>query len=401
MSSKDATIQKTLENFRGVFGIDADLHVGWSPGRVNLIGEHTDYNKGFVLPMAIDLGICAVLRVRARPGISIYADIDKKRVDVSLSTAEYTEMPLWARYIAGVAVLSIEHGAEFSGFDIAVNGNLPVGGGVSSSAALCTATAMAIQSAIDWSCSPLETAQLCQAVEHRFAGVQCGIMDQMACRMGRHHSALFVDCASLESMSVAIAPRRVEFLIVDSGVSRTLYNSDYNLRAMECRQAVEALQRIGVEIRSLRDVTIEVLDLAASELPKHLERRARHVVTENDRVTAARRALETQQFVTFGRLMNASHQSLRDHFEVSVDELDHIVAVANELEGALGARLTGAGFGGNAIVLCKNGSADAVTTAIRNAFETRFQRVPSIHHIKTTNEAEGYHLEPIVRSSAG
>lgn len=390
MSGMAETIEHTLRIFAAEFGSPDGAHIGWSPGRVNLIGEHTDYNKGFALPMAIDLGVCVVLRPRRKSGLTVYAELDRAAAEVSLGTAEFAEMPRWARYVAGTAVLSRERGSIFSGFDVVVNGNLNIGGGLSSSAALCTATALAVQSATRYTMSALDTARLCQTVEHRFAGVQCGIMDQMACRMGRADHALFVDCESLESVSVPMPSSGAHLLIVDSGVPRSLHASDYNLRRTECAQAVDAIRESQPGIESLRQVSPEMLERDVATLSDKLLRRARHVVTENARVIAARAALEGGRLDEFGRLMTESHVSLRNDFEVSVEELDFIVETANELPGVLGARLTGAGFGGNVLILVENEADGAVADHISTKFADRYDREPPTHCVAETNPASAY-----------
>ena len=387
MSSMSETIEQSLGIFEAQFGSRQGAHIGWSPGRVNLIGEHTDYNKGFALPMAIDLGVCVIVRPRRQSGLTVYAELDQASAEVSLGTAEFAEMPRWARYVAGTAVVSRERGSVFNGFDVVVNGNLNIGGGLSSSAALCTATAMALQSATQHTVSELDTARLCQTVEHRFAGVQCGIMDQMACRMGRADHALFVDCETLESVSVPMPSSGGHLLIVDSGVPRSLHASDYNLRRTECAQAVDAIRESQPGIESLRQVTLDMLESGGARLPDTLLRRSRHVVTENSRVVAARAALEAGRLKDFGRLMTESHNSLRDDFQVSVDELDFIVETANELPGVLGARLTGAGFGGNVLILVENDADDAAAASIAQTFSERFDRTPPTHCVAKTNPA--------------
>lgn len=346
--------------------------------------------KHLVLPLAIDLGICAAVRLRAKPGITAYAETYQETADFTLVTAEYTYMPKWASYLAGVAILSVEAGSEFSGLDVVVHGNLLNEAGLSSSAALTTAMAMAIQSSTGWSLSPVSTARLCQAVEHRFAGVQCGVMDQMACRMCQENSALFIDCATFEAITIPIPPGQAEILFVDSGVSRSLSTTDYNTRRHECEKAVLAIQSSGFNVKDLRGVTADMFEQAKPSMPTTLIKRSRHVLTENERVLASRSALEQEDFETFGQLMNESHDSLRFDFEVSVDELDHIVSSAIACDGVYGARLTGAGFGGNAIVLTKQGFSRDVERTIKQKFEERFGRVPRTHCIQGTNEAEGY-----------
>jgi galactokinase len=387
-----AVIDTAIDIFRVQFGDARDTHVGWAPGRINLIGEYTDINNGFVLPMTIDLGIAVVVRARTQPGMSLYADAFNDTSSFSLADTKFSELPLWARYVAGVAFLSLKSGCDFSGFDVVIYGNIPIGGGVSSSAALTTATAMAIQSATNWSMDPIATAKMCQAVEHRFAAVMCGIMDQMAVRLGKANSAIFIDCASLEWTRVPMEQNLHELLIVDSGVPRSLHESEYNARSVECGRAVEALRELGIPVNDLRGVSSDMLDGAADDIDRMLLRRIRHVVSENQRVVEGRRAIETRNYESFGKLMNESHESLRSEFEVSVRELDFITEIANKVNGVLGARLTGAGFGGNAIVLTEPGIAEHATATIQDQFSDCFGRIPRIHRVGQSTEAQGYRV---------
>lgn len=390
MTSPSAVMATTERLFRERFGSDGDLHLGWSPGRVNLIGEYTDLSNGFVLPMAIDLGLCVVLRSRQKPGLSLFATAFDEAVELSHMSADLTDIPGWARYLLGVVVLSREAGLSADGYDIVVNADMPLAGGVSSSAALTTATAMAVQSALASPLTPEASAQLCQAVEHRFAGVRCGIMDQMACRLGAPDSALFLDCASLAHHHLPMPRESAEILIVGSGVSRSLSESAYNQRRAECEEALAIIQQDGTRASDLRDVSAETLLRIEARLPVPLNQRVRHIVHENARVVAAHNALSQGAYVEFGALMNQSHESLRDDFEVSIGELDHIVATANRCVGVFGARLTGAGFGGNAIVLTQPGLTEDVMVKIANGFEQRFGRKPWMHRVQAATSAAGF-----------
>jgi len=396
IKNQQAIIKESKALFADKFGSDdlgdRDAHVGWAPGRVNLIGEYTDLNQGYVLPMAIDQGICVVLRLRAEPGLSVYAHaFESSRViampDELPSSA--AQSPDWATFVLGAAQLCRRAGCAFQGFDAVIHSNLSSSGGVSSSAALTTAISMAIQSATNQFLEPLANAQLCQRVEHDYLGVMCGLMDQMACRMGRSQHALFVDCATNESENVPFPAERAQLLIVNSGVSRTLYSSEYNARRLECGQAVEAIRGLGYELSSLRDVSAALVERLAPQLDATLLRRVRHVVSENARVLAAKSYLVDGQLPLFGESMFASHASLRDDFEVSVAELDEIVDIAKDCEGVLGARLTGAGFGGNAIVLLQPEHAATVADAICQRFAARFGSQPQTHLVGVATEASG------------
>ena len=394
MSAADMrrVVEETQRLFVDKFGAGGDLYLGWAPGRVNLIGEYTDLNQGYVLPMAIDQRICVAWRLRANPGLSLYAHAFEESRTVALPSAlpsaPMTE-PDWTTFALGVAQLCQRAGCEFNGFDAVIHSNLSSSGGVSSSAALTTAISMAIQSATDHWLEPLASAQLCQSVEHSYLGVMCGLMDQMACRMGRAQQALFIDCATNESFDVPFPADRAHVLIVNSGVSRTLYSSEYNARSGECGQAVQAIRDLGHEIASLREVDAALLNTLAPALDATLARRARHVVSENHRVLQAKLALTNGELQRFGELMFESHASLRDDFAVSVAELDEIVAAAGECPGVLGARLTGAGFGGNAIVLLSPEHEAQVEQTISARFTERFGRTPETHLIGAANPASG------------
>lgn len=387
----DAIVNRAADVFRRKYGTGGELHLGWSPGRINLIGEYTDLNMGLVLPMAIDLGIAAVMRLRDDGRVSACSTTFDEAAECTLVGPETGEQPKWARYVAGVARLCREAGCPLSGFELAIHANLPANGGVSSSAALTTALCMAIQSATGWSQTPITTARLCQRVEHRFAGVRCGLMDQLACRLGEAGGAVFIDCASLDT---EIVPWNDEIvpIVVDSGVSRSLHATAYNRRREECRMAVAAFNARGLSIESLREADLAALETLRPSLDAAIYRRCRHVLTENARVLDARRALRRNDLAEFGALMYRSHASLRDDFAVSVAELDHIVDTAGAGDGAIGARLTGAGFGGNAIVLTRDSAVAEVERHLKSRFAKRFGREPSMFSVGTTNPARGHPL---------
>ncbi len=303
-----------------------------APGRVNLIGDHTDYNEGFVLPLAVDFD-CVV---RAQPrddGRVVLRSLDRAgEVDVAAdgSTDPTTVDPAWGRYAAGVVCTLAARGREAAGIEATVTSTIPLGGGLSSSAALEVAVGLALCDAAGFSLPTLELAQACQEAELFATGVPCGIMDQLSSLAGSRDRALLIDCRSLEIEHIPLPPR-LAVLVINSGMPRQLVDSAYAERRRVCEMAAA---RLGVS--ALRDATPEqVAD----------EPRARHVVSENARVLAAAEALVSGDLATLGRLLTESHASLRDDFEVSTPELDVLVEKLIEA-GALGARLTGAGFGG-------------------------------------------------------
>jgi len=325
-----------------------------APGRVNLIGDHTDYNDGFVLPIAIDLqcivtaDVADTVRLRSRElagEVELPAD----------GSAEPSETPGWGSYAAGVLRVLAERGRAPAGIDATVSSTVPVGAGLSSSAALEVALALALCDAAGFELPPLELALACQEAEHIATGVPSGIMDQLASLAGREGSALLIDCRSLEVQPVPLPPD-LAVLVVHSGVSRTLAGSAYAERRRSCE---EAARRIGVP--SLRDATLE----QAADDP-----RARHVVTENARVLDAARALAAGDLDALGPLLAASHRSLRDDYEVSTPELDALVECL-DAAGALGARLTGAGFGGCVVALARRDEAERVAVEAGAAYGDR------------------------------
>jgi len=331
--------------FQSRFGRAPEVGVR-APGRVNLIGEHTDYNDGFVLPTIIDRDIEVVARKRSDRQVRIVAaDLGERReIDLD-SPIDYANSG-WLPYVMGVVHELVQRGRIEVGVDVIFRGTVPRGAGLSSSAALEVATALALDTVFNLWLNPIEMARLCRDVEHRYAGVRCGIMDQFASRLGRSDHALLIDCRSLEARHVPMALDGHRMVIVDSGIRRELADSAYNQRRTECEEAVALLHEADASITSLRDVTPEMILGHENLLPPDLFARCRHVVSENQRVLEACERLANDDLPAFGRLMNASHLSLRNDFEVSHPALDRLVEEANEVDGVLGARLTGAGFGG-------------------------------------------------------
>ncbi len=320
-----------------------------APGRLNLIGDHTDYNEGFVLPLAVDLE--CMLRVQPRDDGRVVVRSHELPGEVEIaadgSTDPQTVDPSWGRYVAGVVCTLADRGREPVGMDATVSSTIPVGGGLSSSAALEVAAGLALCDVAGFSLPPLELARACQEAEMAATGVPCGIMDQLASLSGSRDRALLIDCRNLEIEPIPLAPR-LAIIVVHSGMPRQLVDSAYAERRRACEAAAA---RLGLS--ALRDATPEqVAD----------DPRARHVVSENARVLAAAEALATGDLTTLGRLLGESHASLRDDFEVSTPELDVLVEKLTEA-GALGARLTGAGFGGCVVGLAARDEAAAIMEA--------------------------------------
>ena len=315
-----------------------------APGRVNLIGEHTDYNDGFVLPMAIDRAIWIALRPRDDGEVRVFSLDFMAWNRFALDALEKTDAG-WAEYVKGVTWSLQEAGHQLRGWEGVITGDVPRGAGLSSSAALELATARAFAAVSNLAWDAEKMARLCQRAENEWVGMQCGIMDQMISAAGEADHALLIDCRSLETEAVPLPPGTV-VVVLDTATRRGLVDSAYNERRAQCEAAAAAF-----EVPALRDVSVEAFETDADRLDEVTRQRARHVVTENERVLQAVAAMREGDPVAVGRLMDASHASLRDDFEVSCEELDAMVACARTAVGCYGARMTGAGFGGCAVAL--------------------------------------------------
>jgi galactokinase len=316
-----------------------------APGRVNLMGGHVDYNDGLVLPVAIDLEVAVAFTPRDDRHVRIYAEHFDETAGFDISELTPGSVGGWAAYPAGVAWAIAKADLPLSGLDAAVAGDIPIGGGLSSSAAIEVAFAAAFRQVSGLELPELKLAQLSQTAENSFVGVRCGIMDQVTAACALPGKALLLDCRTLGIQHVAL-PSAMRIVVLCTGVQRQLSDSEYNTRRRECEEAVSRLSAVDNDVRALRDVEAEGLQSLLRHLPPPLDRRARHVVGEIERVQLAAAALGTGETERFGELMFASHRSLRDDYQVSSEELDGLVELARQAPGILGARLTGAGFGG-------------------------------------------------------
>ncbi|NCG05808.1 MAG: galactokinase [Gammaproteobacteria bacterium] len=372
--------------FTATFGDDNELQVIMAPGRVNLIGEYTDFNEGFVFPMTVDRGVYAGIRARADQRVRVASSRFGELIDYHLDDFEKPVPGHWSCYVLGVIEELRLLGLVPHGFDAVIDGNLNLGAGLSSSAALETATALALQSLFGFEMSRIDVATLCQRVEHRYANVMCGIMDQFASGLGRSGHALLLDCRTLSHVNIPANLDEHRIVIISSEVKRELASSAYNERRAECEEGVKLFRQYDPTIASLRDVTPDLFDAYGDQLSDVVFRRCRHVITENARVLDASAALSADELPHFGRLMTASHKSLRDDFEVSCDELDCLVDIANGIEGVLGSRMTGAGFGGCTVTLIHT---DAIETLRANLlpYTNRFGLNPEMFVLQGNLEA--------------
>lgn len=336
-----------------------------APGRVNIIGEHTDYNQGYVLPMAINMGISLTAKRRSDSLVKVYARNFKEEATFNLSTLVPGKGQNWWDYPAGVCWILQEEGYKLAGADISFEGDIPIGAGLSSSAALEVASMAAFCALNRIDLDLKEQALLAQRAENEYVGVRCGIMDQFASALSKQAHALFIDCRSLEYEHVPLSLGAYHFVIIDSGIKRSLAGSAYNRRREECEQALNLINRKTNSSRqSLREVDPDELEEARSYLPRKLFNRAFFVISENERVLRAVRSFKQGDLLTAGILMNASHEGLRSLFEVSCRELDLIAIAAQKARGVLGARMTGAGFGGCAVALVRKDCTEALTELI-------------------------------------
>jgi len=331
-------------------------NIARAPGRVNLLGEHVDYNDGFVLPAAIDRATYVAFSPSDSPYSTLWAaDLDQQAI-FSLETLPFKKqpdgihLPEWALYPAGVMNVLHQDGLAVPNINAVFSSNVPQGAGLSSSASIEMAFAIVWQTLGGWTLPPMKRALLGQKAENKYVGVNCGIMDQFASACGVDNKLLLLDCRSLEWKTLSL-PKNVSLVIADTTVRRKLTSGEYNKRRNACEEAVRLLKKVLPEIQSLRDVSVEKFNQLANQLPEEVEKRARHVVEEIGRSNQAEVLLEAGDIKSFGNLMNECHVSLRDLYEVSCPELNVMVNAAQSLDGCYGARLTGAGFGGCTINL--------------------------------------------------
>ncbi|MGC3999665.1 MAG: galactokinase [Anaeromyxobacter sp.] len=352
---------------------------GRAPGRVNLIGEHTDYNDGFVLPMAIGFGVEMVGRRRQDGQVRVHAaDLSETSTfQVGGAIARDPAHP-WSDYVRGVVWSLEEAGLRVEGMDLAFSGDLPQGAGLSSSAALEVSTALVAQALSGFEAERPRLARLCQHAENDFVGMKCGIMDQFISLMGEPGHALLLDCRSLAHQLVPLTLDDHAIAICHSGVKHSLVASAYNQRRAECTAGVAAMAARSPGVRALRDATLEQLEAVRAQVSDPVYRRCRHIITENARVLESAEAMRRGDLAAFGRLMNASHDSQRDDFEVSCAEVDLLVDLARSVPGVLGARITGGGFGGCTVNLVERRSVEDFKAKVLDVYQRRTGITPRL-----------------------
>jgi galactokinase len=360
-----------------------------APGRVNLIGEHTDNNDGWVLPLAIDREVLIAARRRDDARMNIIA-LDREQATATFSLAAIEPAPAgdWSNYLRGVAALLMRRGYRWPGLDLMITGDIPMGAGLSSSAALLIATGLLLETAGGFTIDRVELAQLCRAAEHEFCGVKSGIMDQFIIALARAGHALLIDCRALSYQHVAL-PADCRIVVCNTMKPRELQASAYNERRAQCEEATHLIAAaLARPCPALRDVTMADFALVEGLLPPLLQKRARHVISENERVMAAVIAAQQGDLPALGRLLNESHESLRALYQVSCCELDTMVEIARQQPGLYGARLTGAGFGGCTVNLVAAHAAEDFPAAVAAQYQARTKLTPQIYLVSPQGGAE-------------
>ncbi|CRL60921.1 MULTISPECIES: galactokinase [Proteus] len=380
-----ALINNVTRSFSTIFGY-APTHFIQAPGRVNLIGEHTDYNDGFVLPCAINYQMVVAAARREDNTIRVIAvdyqnDVDEFSLD---NTIEFLPNKMWANYVRGVIHFLQKDNYSFHGMDIAISGNVPQGAGLSSSAALEVAIGQTLKTLYQLPISQKEIALNGQKAENQFVGCNCGIMDQLISACGEENHALLIDCRSLETSAVTM-PENMVVMIINTNKKRGLVDSEYNTRRQQCEEAARILN-----VAALRDATLDDLVAKKSLMSEVVYRRARHVITENDRTLDAAEALRHGDLSTLSKLMMQSHLSMRDDFEITVKEVDSLVEIVKSVIGDCGGvRMTGGGFGGCVVALVTPDLVDKVVDSVKAQYEAKTGLKETIY-VCSASQGAGY-----------
>jgi len=383
--------QTITEIFQQKFG-HAPARIVRAPGRVNLLSEHVDYNDGLVMPVAIDRATYIAFSPKDAPQTALVATDFAEESFFTLTNLsaklqpDNSPLPEWAKYPAGVAWSLTEKNLPVKNMQAVFASDVPRGAGLSSSASVELAFAVAWMTLGGWKLSPMELALICQRAENKYVGVNCGIMDQFASACGVKNKLLLLDCRSLEYQTLPL-PKDVAIVIADTSMRRELTTSEYNNRRADCEEAVRIIQKDLPDVKALRDVSVENFNRLAQKLPAQVEKHARHVVEEIERTNRAVKILHDGDIVRFGKLMNECHASLRDYFEVSIPELDTMARIAQSLPGCYGARLTGAGFGGCVAALVARDHVEAFAKKLADDYESETRRHPEIYICEASDGA--------------
>jgi galactokinase len=352
-----------------------------------LIGDHTDYNEGFVMPAAIGFSTWVTSSPRDDRTVSVFSENFSEKIEFGLDDQNPRARGHWSDYVKGVAITLERTGHRLRGAELRIRGEVPIGSGLSSSAALEVASGYALLTNSDLIVDRIELAKVCQRAENEFVGMRCGIMDQFVSCHGQAGKALLLDCRLLEYSALPL-PEDARLALCNTMVKHSLASSEYNARRLECEAAVTHFAQSRPNVRALRDITEADLKLYGSDLSEVIYRRCRHVITENARVLAAGTALEKGDLAAFGQLMNSSHRSLRDDYEVSCKELDLMVELAQQVRGVYGARMTGGGFGGSTVNLIEAENVDEFKETVARGYEKATGVAPEIYICSAAEGAE-------------
>jgi len=372
------------QQFRDYFGKEASV-ASAAPGRVNLIGEHTDYNEGFVLPGAIDKRIYVAISQNNERKINMYASQYQNKFSVDVDDIHPVES--WPTYLLGMFYFLQKHNSEIGGLDILIDGDVPVGAGMSSSAAICSAFGFGLNELFNWKNSRMDLALTGQKTEHEFAGVKCGIMDQFASLHGKSGHVVKLDCRSLDYEYIPFNFPSYKIVLVNTLVSHSLAGSEYNTRRRQCEEGVSILQKHFPGVHSLRDINSEQLELHKSALSEIVYKRCHFVIHENLRLLHGCQFLSDGDIVSFGQLMYQSHEGLSTEYEVSCNESDFLVNMARSFQGVVGARQMGGGFGGCTINIIRNEQVENFSGFIREAYEKEVGKTPEIYTMQIEDGA--------------
>ncbi|UCD28729.1 MAG: galactokinase [Planctomycetota bacterium] len=375
------------QRYKQTFGDSEPEFLVRAPGRVNLIGEHTDYNEGFVLPIAMSQSLQVLAGASGDGQIAVYSTAFKETVHFSADDPGPPSKPAWANYVRGVAALLSKEGILLKPGKLLIHSEVPIGGGVSSSAALEVGTALALLTLAGKTMDPVPLALLARRAEHQYADSPCGIMDQFICVLGKAGHALLLDCRSQTYEHLPIRLDRTTLVIMDTQVRHELGASEYPMRQRQCREGLAELRESYPEIITLRDVTKSMLEPFEDKMDMDTFRRCRHVQSEIARTQEAADALRAGDLEIFGQLMWESHESLRDDYDVSCVELDYLVEIAESVPGVYGARMTGGGFGGCAIALVRRDAVGQLRSAIRRQYDSRFNEPAIVYTTTASNGA--------------
>ena len=385
--SKDDLFQAVREKFFGSFGKKEDVTILRSPGRINLVGEHTDYNDGFVLPAAIDRSIDFVISKRKDSKCRLFAADIQDGCEFEVNSPKKSSKR-WANFLIGIVDQITKNGYALNGFDCLFGGNIPIGAGLSSSAAIEAGLAFALNEIFHLGIDRVKLAGIAQKSEHEFVGVMCGIMDQFTNLLAKKDSVIKLDCRSLDFEYIDFSTNNLSLVLCNSGIRHELANSEYNLRRQECESGINKINSLGYSVSKLRDVSFDLLESCKSGLDPVVYNRCRYVLEENDRVESAAKAITKHDYKYLGGILFDSHKGLRDKYNVSCEELDFLVDTASKIDGVLGARMMGAGFGGCTINLIEKDSLPEFKTRIKNEYQKKTGKAPEFYECKIVSGTE-------------